>query len=122
MSEHGDEDVERSSIVESKGARSRADCVVERRPRGQYLPLNSKRLTAAHLRRIAATLELPTTGATKQLRQVIKGKLETEGYEALNVQVLLETKNLSVVGGTSHCRAGTSAARDGRLGEGDGGH
>ena len=39
-------------------------------PRGQYLPLNSKRLTAAHLRQIASALDLPTTGAADQLRQV----------------------------------------------------
>ena len=57
-------------------------------------PLNSKCLTATHLRWIASVLELPTTGAADQLRQVIEGKLETEGHEAINVQVVLEESAL----------------------------
>ena len=76
-------------------SRSRAEHVVtpterERTRRGQYLPLNSKRLTAAHLRQIASALELPTKGAADQLRQVVEGRLQTDGYEAKNVQVALE--------------------------------
>ena len=63
-------------------------------PRGQHLPLNSKRLTAAHLRQIASALDLPTTGAADQLRQVIEGKLETDGHEAINIQVVLEDSRL----------------------------
>ena len=63
-------------------------------PRGQYLPLNSKRLTTAHLRQIASALDLPTTGSADQLRQVIEGKLETDGHEAINIQVTLEDSKL----------------------------
>ena len=63
-------------------------------PRGQYLPLNSKRLSTTHLRQIASALDLPTTGAADQLRQVIEGKLETEGHEAINIQVVLEDSKL----------------------------
>lgn len=66
---------------------SRADVIV---PRGRHLPLNSKRLTAAHLKQIAHSLSLPTTGAADQLRQVIEGKLATDGYETANIQVVLE--------------------------------
>ena len=40
-------------------------------PSGRVVPLNSRRLTAAHLKRIAEALELPVTGATDQLRQLI---------------------------------------------------
>ena len=39
-------------------------------------------------------MELPTTGAADQLRQVIEGKLETNGHEAINVQVLLKDATL----------------------------
>jgi hypothetical protein len=63
-------------------------------PRGQYLPLNSKRLTTAHLRQIASALDLPTTGAADQLRQMIEGQLETDGHEAINIQVVLEDSKL----------------------------
>ena len=45
---------------------------------GQYLSLNLKHLTTAHL---ICALEPPTTD---QLRQVIEGKLEMEGHEAIN--------------------------------------
>lgn len=56
----------------------------------RHLPLNSKRLTAAHLKQIAHSLSLPTTGAADQLCQVIEGKLATDGYETANYQVVLE--------------------------------
>ena len=53
--------------------------------------MNSKRLTAVHLRRVAEALELPTAGATDQLRQQIEGKLESEKHiEATNVQVIIQ--------------------------------
>ena len=72
-------------------------------PRGRSFPLNSRRLTGAHLRQVAAALELPAEGSSDQLRQVIEGQLETDGHEAANIQVFLsedtfvETR-LSLVG------------------------
>ena len=60
-------------------------------PIGRVVPLNSRRLTAAHLKRIAEALELPVTGATDQLCQLIEGKLESARHkEAANVQVILQ--------------------------------
>ena len=60
-------------------------------PIGRMVPLNSRRLTAAHLKRIAEALELPVTGATDQLHQLIEGKLESARHkEAANAQVILQ--------------------------------
>lgn len=59
--------------------------------RGQYLPLNSKQLTATHLRQKASALE---PGAADQLQQVIEGKLETDGHETVNIQVVLGDSTL----------------------------
>lgn len=58
-------------------------------PRGRSLPLNSKRITAVHLRQVAGVSEFPTEGSTDQLRQTIEGRLETDGHGAANVQVIL---------------------------------
>ena len=46
------------------------------------LPLNSKRLTANHLRRLAAGLEVPTGASADELRQMIswQGGVECAGY------------------------------------------
>ena len=50
-----------------------------------------RRLTAAHLKRVAEALEWPTTGAADQLRQLIEGKLESDKHvEAINVQVVIQ--------------------------------
>ena len=46
---------------------------------------------AAHLKRVAEALKLPTTGAADQLRQLIEGKLESDKHvEAINVQVVVQ--------------------------------
>ena len=58
-------------------------------PSGKLLPLNSRRLTAAHLRYIAGAMELPHTGSADEVRQLIEGKLQDE-HEVRNVQVVLE--------------------------------
>ena len=63
-------------------------------PRGKRLPLNSRRLTAAHLKQIATAMELPVTGSTDQLRQLIEGKLQTEGHETTNILVVVEETSL----------------------------
>ena len=55
--------------------------------RSRY-PLNSRRLTAAHLRAIAEAIGLPTGGSADQIRQCIEGKLQTE-REDPNVAVII---------------------------------
>ena len=47
--------------------------------RSRVLPLNSRRLTAVLLRRIAHAMTLPTAVPAEQLRQLIDGKLITMG-------------------------------------------
>ena len=58
-------------------------------PSGKLLPLNSRRLTAAHLRHIAGAMGVPSTGSADEVRQLIEGKLGDE-REVRNVQVVLE--------------------------------
>ena len=53
------------------------------------LPLNSRRLTASHLRRLAAELEVPTGASTNEIRQMIDGKLTEAGRDVMNVQEVL---------------------------------
>ena len=60
-------------------------------------PLNSRRLTAETLSRIAKALGLPTTASVAETRQLIEGKLGEE-YEPRNVQVDLVEVEPGVVG------------------------
>ena len=53
------------------------------------VPLNSKRLTAVHLKRLVKALMVPTATASDEIRQMVEGKLEEQGHEAQNVQVIL---------------------------------
>lgn len=53
------------------------------------LPLNSRRLCAAYLKRLATALEVPTTATGDEVRQMIEGKLIAQGQEPRNVQVVL---------------------------------
>ena len=53
------------------------------------IPLNSKRLTAAHLKRLAMALDIPTTAAGDEVRQMVEGKFGKQGREPQNVQVVL---------------------------------
>ena len=55
----------------------------------RVLPLNSRRLTNAHLRRIAHAMELPVSVPRDQLRQMVDGKLIAMEKEPRNVQVLI---------------------------------
>ena len=56
---------------------------------GKLLPLNSRRLTAAHLQHVAGAMGLPSTGSAEEVRQFIEEKLGDE-REVRNVQVVLE--------------------------------
>ena len=71
------------------------------KPRGQTYPLNSKRLGAAYLHRIAAELGLPTTASLEDVRQMIDGKLLEESKEPKNVQV---TVGVDEVIDSARCR------------------
>ena len=53
------------------------------------LPLNSRWLTASHLRCLAAELEVPTGASTDEICQMIDGKLTEAGRDVMNVQVVL---------------------------------
>ena len=57
------------------------------RARARY-PINSRRLTATHLRALAEALGLPRAGSADQVRQCIEGKLQTE-REDPNVVVIV---------------------------------
>ena len=52
-------------------------------------PLNSKRLTARIMARIARSLELPTAASLADTRQMVEGRLAERGHEPQNVEVLL---------------------------------
>ncbi len=53
------------------------------------LPLNSRRLSSAHLKRLANTMGVPTTATGDEVRQMIEGKLPEQGREPCNIQVVL---------------------------------
>ena len=53
------------------------------------LPLNSRRLTVNHLRRLASELEVPTSTSADELCQMIDSKLKEGSKEVQNVQVVL---------------------------------
>ena len=63
---------------------------VELAPRSRPLPLNLKRLTAAHVQQLARTLGLPTMASPDNIRQMIDGKLAEIGREPPNVQVVVQ--------------------------------
>ena len=58
--------------------------------REQIYPLNSRRLTARIIGRIAEALEVPTRGSLEDTRQMLEGKLVEGGKEPRNVQVVLD--------------------------------
>ena len=56
-------------------------------------PFNSKRLKSVHLKRIAASMFLPTSGSADKVRQMIEGRLTEMDKEPRHVQVfVLETE------------------------------
>ena len=63
-------------------------------PRGKLLPLNSRRLTAAYLKHIALSLELPTAGSVDETRVLVEGKLR-ETHDVANVQVVIDEATTS---------------------------
>ena len=60
----------------------------------RYYPLNSKRLTAAHLQSIVDALDLlKSSSSTDELRQMIEGKLVDLHRESQNVQVAVRKES-----------------------------
>ena len=55
-----------------------------------HVPLNSKRLTAGQLRRLAVALEVPSSGTSADIRLIIEGRLTKLGQEPHNVQVVID--------------------------------
>ena len=53
------------------------------------IPLTSKRLTAAHLKRLATALGISTMAAGDKVRQMVEGRLVEQGREPRNMQVVL---------------------------------
>ena len=53
------------------------------------LPLNSRRIPGIIVKRIAESLELPTSASLDECRQMIDGKLAESGREPMNIQVNL---------------------------------
>ena len=53
------------------------------------IPLNSRRLSTTHLKRLATALEVPITATGDEVRQMIEGRLIAQGREPRNVQVVL---------------------------------
>ena len=60
------------------------------------LPLNSKRLTACNLKRIARALDVPTTSSAAEVRTLVYGKLIELGKEPRNTQVKLHESSVIV--------------------------
>ena len=46
--------------------------LVDTTPQGRLFPLNSHRLTSAHLKQIAESLGLPTTGSSDEIDNLLK--------------------------------------------------
>ena len=53
-------------------------------------PLNSRRMKAVYLRRVADKLGLPSNATANDLRQIVEGKLREMGHEPGNLQVAVE--------------------------------
>ena len=64
-------------------------------PLGKRIPLNSRKLTAPHLRQIAKAMDLPTERPADELRQQIEGSLASqEDREISTVQVIMKNQPL----------------------------
>ena len=85
---------------------------------GRIFPLNSRRITAQILKRIAERLEVAATGSLDEIRVAVDGKLAELGREPRNVQVLIGEESASLAdakGGVPDCGVGVcdSADREG---------
>ncbi len=63
-------------------------------PRGAHglsIPFGSKKMKTEWLRRIATTLEVPSTAPVNELRLMLEGKLTDMSKQPQNVQVIAHT-------------------------------
>ena len=84
--------IEREEIEGPRGTMSGSEEAVrdeDRTRESKVLPLNSRRLTVANLRKIAHGMSLPVNVPGTELRQLIDGKLIGMGKEPRNVQVVI---------------------------------
>ena len=56
----------------------------------KQLPLNSKRVTANNVKRIARALDVPSEAMLDEVRLLIEGKVQELGHEPRNTQVMVE--------------------------------
>ena len=66
-----------------------SEAVAERARVGRPLPLNSRRLTANIVNRIAKAPELPHSASLDNMKQMVEGTLTERGEEPRNIQVAL---------------------------------
>ena len=59
-------------------------------PEGLTLPLNSKRISTARIKRLAAGLDVPTAALTDKVRQMLREKLQELGHDPANVLVVIQ--------------------------------
>lgn len=59
-------------------------------PKGLALPLNSKCISAARIKRQAAGLDVPTIAMADEVHQMLREKLQEMGHNLANVQVLIQ--------------------------------
>ena len=57
------------------------------------VPLNSRRLSAYNLKRIAQALDVPSTSSADKIRVLVDGKLTELNNEPRNVRVWLQASN-----------------------------
>ena len=70
---------------------SRADTdPVTSRARERTYPLNSRRLTADIVGRLAVALDLPTAGSLEETRLMLEGNLLEREREPRNIQVVIK--------------------------------
>ena len=87
-----DRTIEREETEGPRGTMSGSEEAVRdegRTRESKVLPLNSRRLTVANLRKIAHCMSLPVSVPGTELRQLIDGKLIGMGKEPRNVQVVI---------------------------------
>ena len=59
-------------------------------PEGLTLSLNSKRISAARIKKLVARLDVPMAALTDEVRQMLGEKLWEMGHDPANVQVVIQ--------------------------------
>ncbi len=77
-------------MAEHKAAIDDVTEMARERKGSSLLPLNSKRLTSVLLKQVARAMGVLTAASGDDLRLLLSGKLEEQGREPMNVQVVLK--------------------------------